>query len=103
MATDDRGEARIESIVVRLRTRDGSAREIKVDPDENDALFWSQEAVDKLALPFYLAARSLEQALAIRGQVDSQLGKAGLIIAAHKRLCTLMIADLSRIDPVSGL
>ncbi len=96
MAAENRSEATIESIVVKVRAKDGTASEITVDPNENDALFWSQEAVDKLALPFYLSSRSLEQALAVRRQVDEQMAAGGLMIAAHKRLCTLLVADLTQ-------
>lgn len=103
MATESRGMGKIESITVKLRTRDGAARQITIDPDENDALFWSGEAVDKLALPFYLATRSREQALAVRRQVDEQMLASGYIIAAHKRLCTLTVADLSRDDPPASI
>ena len=103
MPTEERNLGKIESITVKLRTRDGVARQITVDPDENDALFWSGEAMDKLALPFYFASRSREQALAVRRQVDEQMLASGYIIAAHKRLCTLLVADLSRHDPPSSI
>jgi hypothetical protein len=102
MAGGKHQAAKIESITVKVTTTDGKSHEIRVDPDEHDSLFWSQDAIDKFALPYYVTTRSPDQAQAIRRQVDGQLAAVGLMVAAHKRLCTVMIADLTKSNPGFG-
>jgi hypothetical protein len=94
--------ARIESITVKVTTTNGRSHEIQVDPEEHDSLFWSADAIDKFALPYYVTTRSVDQAAAIRRQVDVQVGASGQLLAAHKRLCTVRIADLTKSNPEFG-
>ncbi len=102
MAKAEGRTAKIESITVKVTTTDGKSHEIRVDPDEHDSLFWSPDAIDKFALPYYVTTRSPDQANAIRRQVDGQLAAVGLMVVAHKRLCSLMIADLTKSTPGFG-
>ncbi len=99
MAKDTPRAARIESITVKVTTADGRSHEIQVDPEEHDSIFWSPDAIDKFALPYYVTTRSPDQAAAIRRQVDAQVGASGQLLAAHKRLCTVRIADLTKSNP----
>lgn len=102
MAKEAPRAARIESITVKVTTANGRSHEIQVDPEEHDSLFWSTEAVDKFALPYYVTTRSADQAASIRRQVDTQVGASGQLLAAHKRLCSMMIADLTKSNPAFG-
>jgi hypothetical protein len=102
MAKEAPRAARIESITVTVTTANGRTHEIHVDPEEHDSLFWSTEAIDKFALPYYVTTRSVDQAAAIRRQVDAQVGASGQLLAAHKRLCTVRIVDLTKSNPELG-
>jgi hypothetical protein len=99
MEYEGKREAEILSITVKFRTAQGEERSVTVDGRSSDALFWSIEAIDRFALPFYLATEGFEKAAAIREEAHAQLAKAGLIIGPHKKYCLLSIVELDRGDP----
>jgi hypothetical protein len=95
----DKREAEIISVVVKFRTATGEERSVTVDGRSSDALFWSLEAIDRFALPFYLATEGFEKAAAIRQEANAQFAKMGLAIGPHKKYCLLPIVELDRGDP----
>lgn len=59
-------DAEIVSITVKFRTTRGEERSVTIDARSSDALFWSLDAIDKFALPFYLTTEGFGKAAAIR-------------------------------------
>lgn len=98
MAKESAQRSRIESITVRVTTSDGSSHEIQVDPSENDSIFWSLEALDKFALPFYLATRGFQEAAGLRAQAEEELARSGLVFGPHKKLCSILPVRFDKRD-----
>jgi hypothetical protein len=99
MEYEGKREAGVIAITVQLRTRDGEERSVTIDGRSSDALFWSLEAIDKFALPFYLTTEGFEKAAEIRREAESQLVRTGMILGPHKKYCLLALPDLDRSDP----
>lgn len=95
----EKNEAEVISITVQFRTKGGAERSVTIDGRSSDALFWSREAIDKFALPFYLTTEGFDKAAEIRGEVESQFARTGLVIGPHKKYCMLIPIDLDRGDP----
>jgi hypothetical protein len=94
-----REEAGVISVTVKFRTKDGKERSVIVDGQSSDALFWSMEAIDRFALPFYHATEGYEKAVDIRRAAEAQLAEAGMIIGPHKKYCLILLPELNKGDP----
>ena len=92
-------EAGVVSITVQYRTKDGKERSVTIDGESSDALFWSMEAIDKFAIPFYHITEGYERATDIRREAEAQLASTGMIIGPHKKYCRILLPDLDRGDP----
>ena len=99
MTYTGKNEAEVVSVTVKFRTAAGEERSVTIDGGSSDALFWSLEAVDKFALPFYLATEGFEKAASIRREAEAQLARLGLAIGPHKKYCLLAFPPLDRGDP----
>jgi len=92
-------EPAILSVTVRFRTRDGRERELNLDPQEHDAVFWSLEAVDRFLLPAYLGREGFEFIDRLRSEIVGSIDEVGISIPRHKRLCGIHLSLEDRIDP----
>lgn len=99
MVHDEKREPGVVAITVQFRTSSGEERSVTIDGRSSDALFLSLEALDKFALPFYLATDGFERAAAIRREAQEQLAQIGMIIGPHKKYCRIMLPNFNLGDP----
>jgi len=92
-------EAGVISVTVKFRTKEGKESSVTIDGRSSDALFWSLEAIDKFALPFYHVTEGFERAADIRREAESQLAATGMVIGPHKKYCLMLLPDIMRGDP----
>jgi hypothetical protein len=92
-------EAGVISVTVKFRTNEGKESSVTIDGRSSDALFWSMEAIDKFALPFYHATEGYERAVDIRRAAEAQLAETGMIIGPHKKYCLILLPELNKGDP----
>jgi hypothetical protein len=79
--------ARVISITVRLRTRDGQQREVEVDPKEYDSVFFNAEVAERLLAPYYTARYGFKDALRRLGPLHRRVRRAGLTVLMHMPYC----------------
>lgn len=53
--------AKLISVVAIVEYSDGSQKEVIIDPNEDEALFWSERAVNEILAPFYENYRPAEE------------------------------------------
>jgi hypothetical protein len=90
-----RRRARIISVTVRVRASNGRQVDVPINLKKYDALFLSEDAVENILVPFYVARRGLAFALQLRAKAEHQLKRTGgVVLLAHELYC-----DPSLISP----
>jgi hypothetical protein len=92
-------KGRIVSITARVRGRNGREYTIEIDPEKNDALFWSLGAVDRFLLPSYLVMRGFDYAARLRKDLHAEFNRLGWVLPPHKAECKIVIPKFTERGP----
>jgi hypothetical protein len=87
------------SITMRVRTSDGTERTIEVDPTKGDALFWSEDAVDRFLVPAYGSRERLGAETEPEARVFDESGLIIVVPIVHKRSCKIWLPFFELGDP----
>lgn len=84
--------------IVVTRTVGGVEKELVIQPDEYDAIFWGTTSVNKFAIPYYAGSNSLEYAI----KVYSDFYFNGTYLLAHKPDTEYEVFQAGAGVPLSG-
>jgi hypothetical protein len=92
----EKGKPEILSVVVRVRTSDGTISTMNVElkgEDPTDALFLTKDAFEKFAIPFYAKQKDprLDSVPALRRRINAESDTNGLLIILHKLRCRIVM------------
>jgi hypothetical protein len=88
--TRRRSRARIISITVRVRTREGRERVVSINPRTFDSLFFNAKVAERLLAPYYFADKGFDGALKALAPLHRRVeaDKAGAVtLVPHKPWC----------------
>lgn len=72
---------KITEIIVKIKDNE-TIKEITINPEEYDCIFWSEAAVDKFVFPYYARLFDVEYAAKMK---KATLAKGGIVLCGHDR------------------